>query len=260
MIAMQQIIEWKKQYSELYTIDILDYTFVFRPIGREEYKQIIIENVDLGVFQELLCARVVIYPKDYDFTTGLAGIAEVLSDAILKASGLLPGQSFELLQQYREEMENFDYQVDCVIHEAFPEFTLEEISTWSPKKTMYYLSRAEWILQNLKGVQIAYFDENQKQAMQQQEQVMQQTQQVQPQAPQPREIRKELTEFQQPEKPKQKPNNIPSGPVQSEEEVLAMLASTGMKVSNPITDIGSDVLPELNWFSYKDELTGEFDD
>src|SRR5690606_31620658 len=147
MIDITDILQWKQEYGEIYQTEILGRHYIFRPIGREEYKRIILMDLELGEFQETICFQAIIYPKDYDYTKGIAGIAEVLSDSILDASGLHVGQAVDLLAQYREEMANYDYQVDCMIHEAFPEFTLEEISTWSIRKTMYYLSRSEWILE-----------------------------------------------------------------------------------------------------------------
>jgi hypothetical protein len=242
MISIDDILQWKQAYGELYQMQIQEQHFIFRPLGREEYRQIILMDLDLGEFQETICFQAVIYPEDYDYSKGIAGIAEVLCDAILDASGLHIGQAKELLDAYRQEMLNYDYQVDCLIHEAFPEFTLEEISSWPVRKTMYYLSRAEWILRNLKGVMLQTIDE-----------VIQQDYQTQ-QMPTP--------PMQQP-MPEHRPQPMPQPPapeggIQSEEAVLAMLAQSGAKVVQPSASL-DEVMPELSWFEYIDELKGEFD-
>ena len=242
MISIDDILQWKQAYGELYQMQIQEQHFIFRPLGREEYRQIILMDLDLGEFQETICFQAVIYPEDYDYSKGIAGIAEVLCDAILDASGLHIGQAKELLDAYRQEMLNYDYQVDCLIHEAFPEFTLEEISSWPVRKTMYYLSRAEWILRNLKGVMLQTIDE-----------VIQQDYQAQ-QMPSP--------PMQQP-MPEHRPQPMPQPPapeggIQSEEAVLAMLAQSGAKVVQPSASL-DEVMPELSWFEYIDELKGEFD-
>jgi hypothetical protein len=252
MIDINSILQWKQQYGEIHQTQILDQHFIFRPIGREEYKNIVIMDLDLGEFQELICSQSVIYPEEFDYSKGLAGIAEVLLEFILEVSGLQANQTLSLLQEYREEMLNFDYQADCMIHEAFPEYTLEEISSWPVKKTMFYLSRAEWILRNLKNSSFMY-----QQELEEMEQEQHGQQQPQQQEPQQREIRKELVEFQEPEK-RDPVKPAPEGGVQSEEELLAMLSQSGAKISNPST-VMDEVKPELNWFQYMDELKGDFD-
>jgi hypothetical protein len=279
MIDINNILQWKHTYGEIYQMEILGQHFIFRALGREEYKGIVLMDLELGDFQEAICFSSIIYPDNYDYTRGIAGVAEVLSDGILDASGLHMGQAKELLDNYRDEMYNYDYQVDVLIHEAFPEFTLEEIATWPVRKTMFYLSRAEWILRNLKGVMIQTIDE----AMQEQleyEQQMQQEQEQQgftPTDQMPPEFAEQIAQQQQQEqlatgeqlaqgnafgfdKPPAPPKkSTPEGGIQSEEELLAMLAGTGKGVSKPITNLSNEVTPELNWFGYMDELKGEFD-
>lgn len=247
MDSIQQILEWKRDYGDVFQLVIGEREFVYRPIGREEYKQIILMDLDLGEFQEMICSLGVIYPEVYDYTKGVAGIAAVLSDAILDASGLLDGQAGELLQEFQEEMLNFDYQADCVIHEAFPEYTLEEISTWPVRKTMYYLSRAEWVLQTLKGVPVQMLKPGQAEEEGQQ--------QAPPPTPPPMPIE---NQHEMPTPQTAPKDTQPEGVAQTEEEVLAMLASTGQKVTNPTTGM-DEVYPELNWFKHMDELKGEFD-
>lgn len=264
MIDFNDVLQWKMEYGELYQMQIQEQHFIFRPLGREEYKHIVIMDLELGDFQEAICFQAMIYPQEYDYTKGIAGIAEVVSDAILDVSGLHMGQAKILLEDFRSEMWNYDYQVDCMIHEAFPEYTLEEIATWPIRKTMYYLSRAEWILTTLKGVPLQMIDEQIEEDMQMQQQY--QEQQQAPPQPEPqkqpfqREIRRELVEAPEMPPPQPKPQpKAPEGGIQSEEELLAMLAGSGAKVSRPVTDLANEQKPELNWFGYMDELTGEFD-
>lgn len=246
-ITLHDLIEWKQQFGEIYQMDILDQIYIFRPLGREEYKEIILLGLDVGEFQEIICAQAVIYPQGYDFSNGIAGIAEILSDGILDAAGLHLKQAKELLDQYREEMFNYDYQVDCMIHEAFPEFPIEVIATWPVRKTMYYLSRAEWILQNLKGVVIQQIDEV----------IANDNQQMQQPAPQQQPTRME-PQYEVDEKPMQQKAPLSENQMNDEAAVLAMLAQSGAKVSAPLTNF-EEVHPELGWFKHQDELKGEFD-
>lgn len=255
MININDILQWKQQFGDIYQMEIQEQHFIFRPLGREEYKQVVMMDLELGEFQEMICLQAMIHPDDYDYSKGIAGIAEVISDAVLDASGLHMGQAKQLLDDFRIEMENYDYQVDCMIHEAFPEYTLDEISTWPVRKTMYYLSRSEWILQTLKGVpihiadEVSYEDEEPIYAPKSQE----------PPSPPQRPIRKELVEGpEQKESTQSTQQSSNQNTAQSEEELLAMLAGAGGKVSRPSKDM-SEIKPELSWFQYMDELKGEFD-
>jgi hypothetical protein len=261
MIDFNEVLQWKQEFGDIYQVQVEEHQFIFRPIGREEYKQIVLMDLELGEFQEVICFQSTLYPSDYDYTVGIGGIAEVLSDAILDASGLHVGQAKSLLSDFREDMYSYDYQVDCMIHEAFPEYTLEEISTWPLRKTMFYLSRAEWVLQNLKGIPIKLIDEQIQEdvEMQNQQEQQQPPQPEQPPQPYKREIRSELVEAPEPkEAPKQEPQ-LSESDMQNEAAVLAMLEAAGTKVSKPITDLENEQKPELNWFGYMDELKGEFD-
>ncbi|MDR5047735.1 hypothetical protein FNE59_19670 [Bacillus thuringiensis] len=254
-LTINNLIEWKQQFGDIYQLDILEQTYIFRALGREEYKEIVLLDLDLGEFQEVICSQVVIYPYDYDYSVGIAGIAEILSDGILDVSGLHLQQAKELLDQYREEMLNYDYQVDCMIHEAFPEYPIEVIASWPVRKTMYYLSRAEWILQNLKGVRIESIDETMmNDAQQQQGQYNQQMQREMPK--QNAQYENHFTNQQTP--PQNSKKTLSDADMNNEAAVLAMLAESGAKVTTPATNF-EEVHPELGWFKHQDELKGEFD-
>lgn len=254
-LTINNLIEWKQQFGDIYQLDILEQTYIFRALGREEYKEIVLLDLDLGEFQEVICSQVVIYPYDYDYSVGIAGIAEILSDGILDVSGLHLQQAKELLDQYREEMLNYDYQVDCMIHEAFPEYPIEVIASWPVRKTMYYLSRAEWILQNLKGVRIESIDETMmNDAQQQQGQYNQQMQREMPK--QNAQYENHFTNQQTP--PQNSKKTLSDADMNNEAAVLAMLAESGAKVTTPATNF-KEVHPELGWFKHQDELKGEFD-
>lgn len=149
--------KYKAMNETVYQIEFENLIFIFRPLGRLEYAEIALEELDEGEMQEAICQESVLYPKDYDFTKGLAGIPEVLSENILDASGLKQGQIFDILMDYREEMDNFDFQIDSIIHEVYPEYAIEEIESWPVRKTLYYYSRAEWVMRNVRHVEAETF-------------------------------------------------------------------------------------------------------
>lgn len=150
-------VKYKKKYENIYRLDFEEVSFIFRPLGRLEYAEIALEELGEAEMQETVCRAAILYPTDYDYESGLAGIPEVLSENILDASGLKQGQIFDILMDYRDEMDNFDFQIDSIIHEVYPEYKIEEIESWPVRKTLYYYSRAEWVMRNVRHVETETF-------------------------------------------------------------------------------------------------------
>lgn len=226
-MSEEAIEAWKKQYESVYRLEILDQVFIFRVLGVQEYAELLELNLSEGEYQEAVCKKAVLYPADFDFSSGLAGFAEAVADAVLDCSGLHAHQGKELLEQYRQEMQILDHQAACIIHEAFPEYSLEEILNWSAKKVMYYLSRAEWILATLRGINLQYVEHNA----------------AKPELPPP---------------DNRQSNSKPSKGTLTQEDVERMLSEkTGKQVTPHNTSI--EDLPEFQWFQAEDELKGEFD-
>jgi hypothetical protein len=150
-----KIKEWKEKYEDIYAVNILDEIYYYRSINREEYKEIYIKNLDTSEYQEQVAILGVLWPEKIDFESA-GGLAESLCTLILDCSYLNSNQAKEILNQFREEMLIFDNQADCLIHEAFPEYKLEQIQNFTVRKTLYMLSRAEYILREFRGVPIAH--------------------------------------------------------------------------------------------------------
>lgn len=89
-----QIELWKKEWEgyDIYVIDLLDkYSFVFRTLGRFEYKQLV-SFVDINALQreESICNAAVLWPENYDYnvmSSQKAGIASTLASVIMEKSG-----------------------------------------------------------------------------------------------------------------------------------------------------------------------------
>ena len=190
-------------------------------------------------------------------------------------------QAEEIILDYREEMYMYDFQVDCIIHEAFPEFPIEEIQAWNNFKTMFYLSRAEFILKELRGVPLLSVEEV---AAMQNGQVQEQEEQPQYQqyfeAAPKQEVYPEFQEqfdrmappenYQEDSPPPPPPPRKAPAPAKegglSEDELMALLgnseANKGRTIKDPHMGQGlgkSQMFPELNWFKAEADLKGEFD-
>lgn len=232
-----RIQEWKAFYEDIFMIDLIESSFIFRALGREEYKQILMMDLGIPEFQEEICRVGILFPEDFDFNKFTAGGPEILSDLIIDASGLHEKQAGALLDEYREEMDNYDYQVDCMIHEAFPEHSIPEIATWPLRKTLYYLSRAEWVLRNLRGVQISIPEPVQ----QQEEQQPPPQQQFEQQEYQPQEEQNDFAE---------------SGAAADEAAVMRMLQQEASKSGKQIPEAEKTMgsFGETSWFKADFEL------
>lgn len=150
----KEFLKLKEQYWNLYYVEIEGEEFLFRELSRSEYKNgIRLYGEDVTSLEEYICGICVFEPVDYDFEECIAGIPSSLSDFILHESGFTEdtGKLNEYMNKYRNEMKTLDNQIACVIKEAFPDLNIEDIENLSMEKTVWYYSRAEYILNTLRG-------------------------------------------------------------------------------------------------------------
>lgn len=151
---IELILQWKKQYKNIYAVTISEQLFVFRTLTRGEFTDIYDrEEWNDQDKEEAFCSVATLYPEGYDFTKCLAGIPVVLTEKILSESLLLDDGKAKLrLSKLRDEMKVYENQIVCTITEAFPTIKLDEIDSWDMHKILYYLSRAEFVLNKLRGL------------------------------------------------------------------------------------------------------------
>lgn len=145
-----------QEYRNVFMFHSEDQFFIFRALGRGEYKEILktptLTDLDR---EEVICDTCVLYPEGFDWENCEAGLPTVMSAEILKKSYLTDlDERAGLHSFYRAEMYDLDNQITCIIHEAFPQYEIEDIDKWDVEKTTKYLSRAEWILQNLRRAEV----------------------------------------------------------------------------------------------------------
>lgn len=146
--------KWKKIHDRVASTTIDSQVFIYRSITRYEFRRIMAMELDDTEKEDLICELGLLYPIDYDLNGCKAGYITGLAKKIMELSYLQdPDTTTNLLASFREEMLDIDNQIDCIIKEAFPEFDLEDLPHWTIRQAYYYLSRAEWILGNLRGVQ-----------------------------------------------------------------------------------------------------------
>ena len=147
--------KFKEYHRNVFMHQIDNDVFIYRTLGRAEYKKIV-DNEDITDFdrEDIVCRACLLWPEDYDFDNCSAGLPTELCEVIIRASLLDSDESRKAaLDYYRLEMHDFQNQITCLINEAFPNFDIEEIEEWDMEKTLRYLSRAEWKLHNLRGLE-----------------------------------------------------------------------------------------------------------
>lgn len=147
-----------EQYHHICIVQIEQHDFIIKALGRKDYKEIM-TNLDLNDYlkEEAICEISCLYPEHFDFDNCDAGVATQLFKEILSFSFLSNDQEQErsqLMSYFREEMIQLHNQINCMISEAFPSLSFEEIENFDMMTALRYLSRAEWILQNFRGFEM----------------------------------------------------------------------------------------------------------
>ena len=155
VIDLDELIEETYQkYFAVFFSEIDGQLYSYRPIGRKEYKDIVTNDSlsDLDK-QDAIVKTAIIYPTDLDLDECPAGVPDQLCNDIIEKSCLDPESMIYLLHSNRLEAEQLGSEMACIIAEAFPSYTIDEIESWNNFKFMKVYAQAEWILKNIRGVQ-----------------------------------------------------------------------------------------------------------
>ena len=175
--VIQKLRELEEQYRSIYWTHIEGDLYIYKPIGRKDYREILGSEMSIEDKKDELIKKCILFPEDFDVDDMVAGMIDVLFEKIIDISYLDSEESRAgVIEYYRQEMYNLDNQITCIINEAFPQFDIEDIENWDVEKTAKYLSRAEWKLQNFRGFQFneEYFDYGQASSQVEQEEVQEQ--------------------------------------------------------------------------------------
>lgn len=153
-----QIEQWKDEYGSIYITEFEDgSTFIWRPLSKREFDKAMEYYEDPLERAEYVCRLCVLDPTDIDYSNDMiAGIPEILTENILRESGFTADSKKveELMAKYEQEMNLFSNQIPCVIVEAFPYFDIQEVESWTLDKMIWYYSRAKWVLEVLRGIEL----------------------------------------------------------------------------------------------------------
>ena len=162
--VVKKIYEVQNDFWETYYVEIANVEFLFREISRREYKLLLQSFQRTDDLEEAICATCVFVPQDYNFSECPAGIPPVLAETILEKSGFTGKEAEESFKEisdkfakYSVELKTVEAQMAPIIVTAFPQYRLEEVAAWPISKTLWFLSRAEWVLDQVQGVHLNLF-------------------------------------------------------------------------------------------------------
>ena len=119
------------EHGIIFLSSIDDYTFIYKPLNRKDYKAII-ENPELSDVEkeDEVCAICVVFPEEIDWDDIEAGVPSKLFKEIITNSFLdSPESVASLIDVNRRELETLDAQMTCIISEAFPNYDIEDIES-----------------------------------------------------------------------------------------------------------------------------------
>ena len=155
MITKEEIKQFKDTYERVFQMEVVDEIFIGREITKAEFDRAVNDYPNEEEREEYVCELCILYPQNYGYGECYAGIPTTLTYNILKESGLIENGALAMLEEARSEMRLFDNQIAPIICAAFPGITLDEVNGWTLRKQIKYLSRAEWMLQNVHGLNVS---------------------------------------------------------------------------------------------------------
>lgn len=138
------IIKEKYYGHRIIYVHFLNESFIFRSLTREEYKMIKARGYGRYEYSEAICTQACVYPEDYDFShTYIAGLPDVAAKAIEEHSGFT--DIHMILKSYYEEKEVNTLETQCMdlIKAFIPEYSYEEMESWTWHQLMKTAARAE---------------------------------------------------------------------------------------------------------------------
>ena len=142
-----------KKYGQVYVYSKhKEFPIFYKALTRAEHYSLFEQIEILDIHREdIICAKCIVYPYNLDIGELPSGLVSDLASDIMKVSLLNKEGRKIAYYMAKEKMDNVDRQISNIIHEAFPEYDIEEIDNWNMVKTMDFLLRSEWILYHFRG-------------------------------------------------------------------------------------------------------------
>lgn len=147
----------KQLFAEHGNICFAEYNgdiYIYKLLNRKAYKNLI-SNPNLSQIEkeDEVCKECILWPRDFNPDDYDAGMPTYLYEQIMENSFLTGVKDMIILiEACREETDKLDSQMSCIISEAFPNYSIEEIEEWDMIKFCQMFTKAEWKLKNLRSL------------------------------------------------------------------------------------------------------------
>lgn len=131
-----------------------DEIYIYKLLSRKAYKNLI-SNPNLSQIEkeDEVCKECILWPRDFNPDNYEAGMPTYLFEQIMQNSYLTGvNDMIVLIETCRDETDRLDSQMCCIINEAFPNYSIEEIEEWDMIKFCQMFTKAEWKLKNLRSL------------------------------------------------------------------------------------------------------------
>lgn len=147
----------KQLFAEHGNICFAEYNndiYIYKLLNRKAYKNLIANpNLSQIEKEDEVCKECILWPRDFNPDNYDAGMPTYLYEQIMENSFLTGVKDMiVLIETCREETEKLDSQMSCIINEAFPNYSIEEIEEWDMIKFCQMFTKAEWKLKNLRSL------------------------------------------------------------------------------------------------------------
>lgn len=147
----------KQLFAEHGNICFAEYNndiYIYKLLNRKAYKNLIVNpNLSQIEKEDEVCKECILWPRDFNPDNYDAGMPTYLYEQIMENSFLTGVKDMiVLIETCREETEKLDSQMSCIINEAFPNYSIEEIEEWDMIKFCQMFTKAEWKLKNLRSL------------------------------------------------------------------------------------------------------------
>lgn len=125
-------------------VHFLNDVFLFRTLSREEYRIIKAQRLQPYEHNEKICSQACVYPEGYDFSLcPYAGFPDTAAKEIEKYSGFT--DIHIILDSYYAERDTKTLEQQCMdlIKAFIPEYTYEQMESWTWHQLMKTAARAE---------------------------------------------------------------------------------------------------------------------
>lgn len=142
------------QYGNICFAEYNGEIYIYKLLNRKSYKNLI-SNPNLTQIEkeDEVCKECILWPRDFNPDDYDAGMPTYLFEQIMTNSFLTSiDDMISLIEVSREETEQLDSQMSCIISEAFPNYSMEEIEEWDMIKFCKMFTKAEWKLKSLRSL------------------------------------------------------------------------------------------------------------